>query len=79
MPGIELKVLTTDSAGPTVKERLDTGQLDSTLYPNHEVIFTRRIAVTSVSPELLQKLPCLVRWADVVQVIATDLFPTLQR
>lgn len=75
--GVELKVLTTDSAGPRLSDRLDTSQLDRTLYPDHEVIFSRRIAVASVSLDLSQKLPGLVRWADVVHLTATYSFPTI--
>ena len=38
---------------------------------------TRRVAGACVSPELLQKLPGLVRWADVVHLTGTYSFPTI--
>lgn len=77
LPGVALKVLTTDSAGPKVSERLIPARLDGVSFPNQEVLFTRRLAGASVSFELLRELPGLVRWADVVHLTATYSFPTL--
>lgn len=77
LPEVELRVLTTDSAGPSLGDRLDTEHLDRTLYPNREVIFTRRILSDSTSIGLLFLLPKLVRWADVVHLTATYSFPTI--
>lgn len=77
LPGLTLKVLTTDSAGPRVEERLDVTSLKSDLFPNQEIIFTRRIAGACVSFELLHKLPTLIQWADVVHLTATYSFPTI--
>ncbi len=73
---VSLRVLATDSAGPLLKDRLDTVNL-AELYPNQEMIMTRRVAGACVSPELLQKLPELVRWADVVHLTGTYSFPTI--
>lgn len=73
---ISLTVLTTDSAGPQLGDRLDTAKLAG-LYPNHEVIMTRRVAGACISTELLRKLPGLVRRADVVHLTATYSFPTI--
>ncbi len=75
IPGVELKVLTTDSAGPKVSDRLSDKQ-KSTPF-SYEVIFTRRIADASISPGLLKRLPELIRWADVVHLTATFSFPTI--
>lgn len=77
LPGLNLKVLTTDSAGPGMEDRLDVQTLEHGLFPHQEVIFTRRIADASVSLELLHKLPTLIRWADVVHLTATYSFPTI--
>lgn len=73
---VSLTVLTTDTAGLRVEERLDKADL-SGLYPNQDVIITRRVAGACVSIELLQKLPGLVRRADVVHLTATYSFPTI--
>lgn len=77
LPGVALKVLTTDAAGPTLTERLDSASLDAGLYPKHEVHFCRRIAGACVSVALLRRLPELIRWADVVHLTATYSFPTI--
>ena len=76
LPDVSLKVLTTDAAGPRLKNRLDRTKLAG-LYPNQEVIMTRRVAGACVSFGLLQKLPELVRRADVVHLTATYSFPTI--
>jgi len=75
IPGVELKVLTTDSAGPKISDRLSEEEKCEPF--SYEVIFTRRIAGTSVSPGLLRKLPKWIRWADVVHLTATFSFPTI--
>lgn len=78
MPGVQLKVLTTDSAGPNRKDCLEIRALDrNTLYPNYTVYFSHRIAGYSGSLELLLKLPALVWWADVVHLSAIYSFPTI--
>jgi len=76
LPSIELKVLTTDAAGPQVSNRLNSQELDN-LYSDYEVIFSHRIAGASVSVKLLIRLVPLIRWADVVHLTATYSFPTL--
>jgi glycosyltransferase involved in cell wall biosynthesis len=77
LPGVSLKVLTTDAAGPGVAERVDVQNLDDGLFVNQEVLFTRRVAGAEVSFELLFRLPSLIRWADVVHLTATYSFPTI--
>lgn len=77
---LSLKVVTTDSAGPDVSERVRFELLERSIYPRYEVLFTRRIAGKCISIGLLTKLPALVRWADVVHLTATysfTTFPTL--
>ncbi len=76
IPGIELKVLTTDSAGPQVLNCLNSQELGN-LYSGYEVIFSRRIVGASVSLEFLKRLVPLIRWADVVHLTATYSFPTI--
>lgn len=76
LPDVSLTVLTTDSAGPQLEDRLDQTKLKG-LYPNQEVIMTRRVAGADMSFELLRKLPELVRRADVVHLTGTYSFPTI--
>ncbi|NOY71251.1 MAG: glycosyltransferase [Gammaproteobacteria bacterium] len=76
LPDLELKVLTTDSAGPQVSDHLNIQDLVGT-YPGYEVIFSRRIADASVSVEFLRRFVPLIRQADVVHLTATYSFPTI--
>lgn len=78
MPNVQLRVLTTDSAGPEKEDRLDTSAIDYiTLFPNYLVLFCSRIAGYSISLEMLLKLPILIRWADVVHLSSIYNFPTI--
>ncbi len=73
--GAKLKVLTTDSAGARVSDRLSEAEKRMSFpYP---VIFTRRVAVASVSAGLVTQMLPLIRWADVVHLSLTFSFPTL--
>ncbi|MDX8400433.1 MAG: glycosyltransferase [Gallionellaceae bacterium] len=76
MPGIVVKTLTTDAAGPKLAQRLEYSQLAG-LYQNQEINMKRRIAGASVSLGMLWELPALVRWADVVHLTGIYSFPTL--
>lgn len=76
LPGVELTVLTTDSAGPKVSERLEAKDTNG-LYPGQRVVIARRMAGASVSLELLRRLPGLLRCADIVHLTATYSFPVL--
>lgn len=77
LPEIEIQVLTTDSAGPLLSQRLEAANLNmEELYPNQIIHFTRRILRSSTSLEMLMKLPALVNWADVVHLTGTYSFPT---
>ena len=76
LKNVELKVLTTDAASPKLSHRLKVKDLEN-LYLNYEVIFNRRIALSSVSIQLAQKLLPLIDWADVVHLTATYSFPTI--
>jgi len=75
LPGVELKVLTTDSAGPKVSDRLSEEE-KRTPFP-YEVIFSRRVAGACISPGLLMQLLKDIRWADVVHLTFTFSFPTI--
>ena len=68
---MQLRVLTSDAAGPIVSDRVDRVPLP---YPVH---YAQRIAGHSVAPGLLRDLPAAVVWADVVHLTGTYSFPTL--
>lgn len=77
-PEVELQVLTTDTAGPLLSQRVDVARLDKKmLYPNQVVHFTRRVLRKSASLEFLVKLPALVAWADIVHLSGVYSFPTI--
>ncbi|HZW23953.1 MAG TPA: glycosyltransferase [Gallionella sp.] len=76
IPGMALRTLTTDAAGPAAQQRLEPAQLEG-LYRNQDIRMHRRIAGASVSLGMLGELPSLVRWADVVHLTAIYSFPTL--
>lgn len=70
-PDFDLRVLTTDAAGPDLAERVEPGALP---YPVH---YARRIAGHSIAPGLLRQLPQAIAWSDIVHLTAAYSFPTL--
>ncbi len=71
LPDVDLRVLTTDAAGPQVNDRVQPAMLP---YPVH---YARRIAGHSVAPGLLARLPSAIAWADIVHLSATYSPPVL--
>ncbi|WP_246849705.1 glycosyltransferase [Rubellimicrobium arenae] len=76
-PGFEVRVLTTDSAAPGRSDALPLTENPAWFPAGYEVRYCRRRFMTSGSPELLRRLPGLIRWADVVHVTAAYSFPTI--
>jgi glycosyltransferase involved in cell wall biosynthesis len=74
-PGVSLKVLTTDAAGRSRRKRLDRGALP--MFEGYDVLFCRRLAGHSLSPELVARLGALIRWADCVHLTGVFSFPTI--
>lgn len=68
---VELRVLTSDAAGPAINDRITPATLP---YPVH---YARRFAGHCIAPGLLARLPAAVRWADIVHVTGTYNMPTL--
>ena len=77
LPGMQIRVLTTDCAGPGIPDRLDVREKPFSFGPGHEVFYCRRNAGDSVSLELLRRLPGFARWADLVHLSYTYSFPTI--
>ncbi len=71
-----IKVLTTDSAGPNLCDRIKSGAFP-VRYGPYEVYFCRRIMAASVSPGMLLQLIPQVAWANVVHLTAVYSFPTI--
>ncbi|HSN22228.1 MAG TPA: glycosyltransferase [Usitatibacter sp.] len=76
-PGIELRVLTTDSAGPALADRVERDAFPARYEDGYDVYMCRRRAGTAVAPAMLAWLWRLARWADVVHLTAVYSFPTL--
>jgi glycosyltransferase involved in cell wall biosynthesis len=77
LAGLQIRVLTTDGAGPGVPDRLEVRDKPFGFDSGHEVFYCRRNAGDSVSLELVRRLPALVRWADVVHLHFVYSFPTI--
>jgi len=73
---IEITVLTTDSAGPSVSERLPL-ESSYSINDNIKIIYSRRIWGASTSLDLLMSLPSLIKTSDIVHLTGTYSFPTL--
>lgn len=69
--GFELSVLSTDSAGPRLRDRVVPAQLP------YRVHYARRIAGASLAPGLLAGLPGAIARADLVHLTGTYSAPTL--
>ncbi len=76
--GVQLRVLTSDSAGPSVFSRLAVPVSKAMRYPSgYDVHFCRRVLGSEIAPKMLSRLIGLVRWADVVHLTAAYSFSTL--
>ena len=74
---VNLVVLTTDSAGKSLKDRVNAEERPVRTERGYSIYYCRRIAAVSVSPELLRRLPRLVCWADIIHLNAVYSFPTI--
>jgi glycosyltransferase involved in cell wall biosynthesis len=74
--GIELRVLTTDTAGPG-SQRLSIKRFPTPFTAGYSVYYCRKWFLNSVSPGMLVHIFGLIRWADVVHLTAIYSFPTI--
>lgn len=78
IPQNELRVLTTDAAGPNPQSRLKVSVTEPVRYPaGYEVYFCRRLIGQEFAPQLLWRLVSLIRWAEIVHLTATYSFSTI--
>lgn len=73
--GVELRVLTTDTAGPG--RRVPVEGIPTVTPSGYQVYFCRRSFSVSVAPGLLWYMIGVIRWADVVHLTAVYSFPTI--
>ncbi|MDH3673082.1 MAG: glycosyltransferase [Gammaproteobacteria bacterium] len=77
IPGVELRVLTTDTAGPQLSKRVKISEFP-TRYPcGYDVFFTRRVLRSEIAPGILWRLWPMIRWADVIHLTGIYSFPTI--
>ena len=74
MPGLELRVLTTDSDGP---RRIEVKSFPVRLSEGYDVYYCRRWFGADIAPRLFWRLPQMIRWADVVHLTAVYSPPTI--
>lgn len=72
-PGVLLRVLTTDSAGPGANDRVPPGAWRAPF----EVRYCPKRFGADIAPGLFGRLPAAVRWADVVHLTGVYSPPTL--
>ena len=68
LPNIDLRVLTSDTAGPRLSQSVEVTAFPAQYPAGYEVYFCRRRAGASFAPRMFAEMPRLVRWADVVHV-----------
>lgn len=75
--GFEVEVLSTDTADPNTRKRLELPKNPMILPPGYPVRFCRSLAGTSISLELLCRLWGAVQRADVVHLTGPYNFPVI--
>lgn len=74
---VKVSVLTTDSNGPKVTDRVEVEQNPLTFDAGYEVYYCSRIALGSVSWEFMRRLPRAVKEADLIHLTSTYNFTTI--
>lgn len=77
LPGVNLRVLTTDAAGPKLSQRVDIAEYPARYPGGYDVYFTRRLIGREFAIGLIARVWPMVRWADVVHLNYTYSVPTI--
>ena len=80
IPGVTLRVLTTNSAGPSLSDSVEVTGYPMRYSAGYDVFFCERRWGGSISPTMLLRLWPMIRWADVVHLTAVyspPIIPTL--
>jgi glycosyltransferase involved in cell wall biosynthesis len=77
IPDVDLRVLTTDTAGPAPRDRLPVAGFPTRYTAGYDVYFCRRIWAVDVAPGMLFRLWLMVSWADIVHITGVYSFPTI--
>ena len=76
-PGVEVRVVTTDSAGPSLAQRIPPRAFPFRSEAGYDVYYCARRAGVSVAPSMVPWIWRLAKWADVVHLSAVYSFPTV--
>ncbi len=76
-PEIELRVLTTNTAGLRRAERLSVNDFPSRMPAGYDVYYCKRWAGADIAPGLVARLWGMIRWADVVHLTAVYSPPSI--
>lgn len=74
---VQLKVLTTNAAGPHNSQCIEVSNFPVYYPSGYEVYFTRRILGREFAPGLIARLIFMIHWADVVHLSGTYSFATI--
>lgn len=77
MDDVQLRVLTTDSSGPGLSDRMDVTANPFRRPEGYEVYYCRKWWGKEFSGELLFKLYPMIRWAEVVHLTSAYSFSTI--
>jgi glycosyltransferase involved in cell wall biosynthesis len=77
LPGVQLRVVTTDTSGPRRADRLSLREQQHGAFPGYRVEFHRKLLGRDLSLTLLLRLWSNVAWADVVHLTAVYSIPTI--
>jgi glycosyltransferase involved in cell wall biosynthesis len=77
LPGVSLRVLTTDSAGPSTVDRVEVSQIPMRFPAGYDVYYVERVMGSEIAPGMLRRLYSMICWSDVVHLTATYSFPTI--
>ena len=74
---LQIRVLTTDSSGPSTKDRLRVGAMPERMPAGYEVYYCAKSFGPDFSMGLLARLVAMIRWADVVHLTGIYSSPTI--
>ena len=74
---LQMRVLTTDSSGPSTKDRLRVGAMPERMPAGYEVYYCAKSFGMDFSTGLLARLVAMIRWADVVHLTGVYSAPTI--
>jgi glycosyltransferase involved in cell wall biosynthesis len=76
IPGIELRVLTTDTAGPG-RSPIPVASMPSRLPQGYDVYYCKRRLGEDIAPGLFARLWSMIKWADVIHLTGVYSPPTI--